>query len=188
MPGITERSTKEPVLKVKQLNHGTLGCTDLAKTRRFYEEVLGLDVVQGSPVSMMVRRGNDFTYAVVETPAHTGGMGLLGHNGFEVETFEEVEEAHAAIMAVKDEWGLKVMPTRTVHGSHTFYFEDFDGNWWEVVSAGKGGYIEAFHDESFDITGRHELDDWTEHFIKTKELKHTQEPKDRAEVIERCGL
>src|SRR3954469_24305886 len=55
-------------LKLRFLSHGTLESRDLEKTRQFYEECLGLDVVRTSPRSMMIRLGGDNTIAVVESP------------------------------------------------------------------------------------------------------------------------
>src|SRR3546814_15483548 len=53
---ITERSTKEPLLKVRRIGHVTLGVVDLAKSRRFYAAVLGFDVIQTSPIRSEERR------------------------------------------------------------------------------------------------------------------------------------
>jgi catechol 2,3-dioxygenase-like lactoylglutathione lyase family enzyme len=185
MPCITDRSEKSAVVKTKGLNHGTLGCTNLARTRQFYEEVLGLDVVQTSPISMMVGKGAPYVYAVVETPAHKNDMELLNHNGLEVETPEEVDAAYAALKAIKDEWGLNVQKPVTMHGLHTFYFRDFDGNWWEIVSAGKEGYQGMFHNKDYDLTGQHQMKDWVEEFETKKKLRHTAHPDDRAEFLSR---
>jgi catechol 2,3-dioxygenase-like lactoylglutathione lyase family enzyme len=182
MPAITDRSTKKPLLDTKRMNHGTLACRDLAKTRRFYEEVLGMDVVQTSPLSLMVRKGTDHVYAVVEAPAGDKEMNMLNHNGFEVSSAEEVEAAHAAVMSIKDEWGLKVMPVRTLHGDTCFYFLDFDGNWWEIVQVRKGGYVADFQDSDWDLTGRHQFDSWVGLYNDTKTLKHMHDPETRAAV------
>jgi len=46
-----------PVLKLNFLSHGTLESRDLVFSRRFYEEFLGLDVVQTSPISLLIRLG-----------------------------------------------------------------------------------------------------------------------------------
>src|SRR5713226_8716272 len=90
MPAITDRYEKEPLLKIQRLGHGTLECTDIAKTRRFYEEVLGLEVIQTSPLSLMVRKGTDHTYAVVETGKADKEMHMLNQNGLDVGSPEEV--------------------------------------------------------------------------------------------------
>jgi catechol 2,3-dioxygenase-like lactoylglutathione lyase family enzyme len=182
MPAITERSTKQPLLQTLRLNHGTLHCQEIAKTRRFYEEVLGLDCIQTSPISLMVRKGTDHVYAVVEMPgANATPMNMLNHNGFEVSSPEEVDAAYAQILKIKDEWDLKrVVPPKTMHGDHTFYFMDFDGNWWEVVSVREGGYVADFEDkEHWDLTGRHEADSWSELWTKERKLRHLHDPEAR---------
>ena len=54
-----------PALKPNFLSHGTLESRDLAFSRRFYEEFLGLEVVQTSPISLLIRLGGPNTIAVV---------------------------------------------------------------------------------------------------------------------------
>ncbi|HEX4193299.1 MAG TPA: VOC family protein, partial [Stellaceae bacterium] len=48
-----------PALKLNFLSHGTLDSIDIAFSRKFYEEFLGLEVVQTSPISLMIRLGGD---------------------------------------------------------------------------------------------------------------------------------
>lgn len=183
MPAITDRSVKSPILKTGRMNHGTLACKDIAVTRRFYEEVLGLEVIQTSPRSLMVRKGTDHVYAVVEMTSTNvkPDMDMLNHNGFEVETPEEVDTAHATIKSIQEEWGIKkVMPPRTMHGDRTFYFMDMDGNWWEVVYAQPGGYVADFSNSLSDITGRHDLAGWVDVWNNEKKLMHMHDPDVRA--------
>jgi catechol 2,3-dioxygenase-like lactoylglutathione lyase family enzyme len=66
MPGITHRSTRPPQLKTRLLSHGTLECRDIAASRGFYEEALGLEVQ--APVALFIRLGSQHCYAVVENP------------------------------------------------------------------------------------------------------------------------
>ncbi|HUA25033.1 MAG TPA: VOC family protein [Steroidobacteraceae bacterium] len=183
MPAITERSTKKPLLNVGVLSHGTLHCLDIAKTRRFYEEVLGMEVIQTSAISLMVRKGTEQVYAVVEQPPGTHPpMDFFNHNGFDVETRADVERARAQIMAIKDEWGLqKVLPVSAMHGDVSFFFMDFDGNWWEIVAPREGGYIANFDDrEHCDLTGQHAADGWVGVYIKEKKLLHVHDSEARA--------
>ena len=87
-----------PALKLNFLSHGTLESRDLAFSRRFYEEFLGLEVVQTSPISLLIRLGGPNTIAVVYSK-NVGGMNLLNHNGLDVRTQEEVDEAHRTVCA-----------------------------------------------------------------------------------------
>ncbi len=180
MPAITDRSTKAPLLNTLRINHGTLSCRDIAKTRRFYEEVLGLECVQTSPISLMVRKGTEHVYAVVEMKAVQKDMDMLNHNGFEVRTPAEVDAAYQQIVAIKDEWGLKkVVPPQNQHGDHTFYFVDFDGNWWEIVAVREGGYVADFADKDWDLTGRHDVE---AQLTASRKLMHMHDPEVRALV------
>jgi hypothetical protein len=62
----TEKTDKpSPALKLNFLSHGTLESRDLAFSRKFYEEFLGLDVVQTSPISLLIRLGGPNAIAVV---------------------------------------------------------------------------------------------------------------------------
>ena len=72
-----------PALKTRFLSHGTLGSKDLEKTRQFYEEFLGLEVVRTSPVSLMIRLGGQHVYAVVLTK-NKEKMPRCYHNGLDV--------------------------------------------------------------------------------------------------------
>jgi len=183
MPAITERSTKGPLLELGCLSHGTLLCQDIAKTRRFYEEVLGLDVIQTSPISLMVRKGTQQVYAVVEQPpGNRAPMDFFYHNGLDVKTAADVEKARAQLMSVKEEWGIKkITPVTPMHGDVSFFFMDFDGNWWEIVAPREGGYIANFDDkEHCDLTGQHAADGWVDTYVKEKKLLHVHDPAVRA--------
>jgi len=159
MPAITNRAKTEPLLKTVRLGHGTLECVDIVRTRRFYEEVLGLDVIQTSPLSLMIRKGTNHTYAVVETGKADKEMHMLNHNGLDVCSSEEVDAAFELLQQVKDAYGIrKIQKPRQAHGDYAFFFCDLDGNWWEIVAVRPGGYATDFGEEDRDLTGRHELD------------------------------
>src|ERR1700681_1629963 len=117
-PATSAQSGKPtPALKLNFLSHGTLESRDLAFSRRFYEEFLGLDVVQTSPISLLIRLGGPNTIAVVYSK-HVGEMNLLNHNGLDVRTREEVDEAHRIATAQADRWKLqKITKPHLQHGT-----------------------------------------------------------------------
>lgn len=161
MAVITDRATKPPLLDIKRIGHGTLESRDLVKTRRFYEEVLGFDVIQTSPRSLLIRKGLNHSYAVVENPKLDREMSRLNHNGLDVPSREAVDRAYQLLAQVKDEYDIhKLSHPAEQHGDYAFYFQDLDGNWWEIVAVDESanGYVSIFSDPSFDLTGRHELD------------------------------
>src|ERR1700747_214396 len=109
-----------PALTLNFLSHGTLESRDLAFSRRFYEEFLGLEVVQTSPISLLIRLGGPNTIAVVYSK-NVGGMNLLNHNGLDVRTQEEVDEAHRIVCAQADQGPLKkVSKPHLQHGTYSF--------------------------------------------------------------------
>jgi catechol-2,3-dioxygenase len=133
-------SKPQPALKLNFLSHGTLESKDLDFARKFYEEFLGLQVVQTSSISLLIRLGGDNTIAVVKAKNKTP-MSLLNHNGLDVETQEEVDAAYRVVMEQKDKWQLtKISKPILQHGTYSFYFWDADENCWEILTNPKGGY------------------------------------------------
>ena len=149
-------SKAESRLKLNFLSHGTLEAKDLAFTRRFYEEFLGLEVVQTSPISLMIRLGGQHTIAVVKSASKVD-MPFLNHNGLDVETQEEVDIAYQAVFEDQEKWHLhKITKPILQHGTYSFYFWDCDDNCWEILSNPKGGYTWLF--EQGDQAGKGHMD------------------------------
>ncbi len=158
MPQITTSCrTDDPLIPITIISHGTLASIDLQASRKFYEEVLGFDVVQVSPVSLLLRKGSPHAYVVVET-GEPSKMTMLDHNGVDLESREAVDKAFETLKAVKDQYGIKrVNKIMQQHGAYSFYFQDRDGNWWEVMHGHGNGYAFAY-EEGRDLTGRTDVD------------------------------
>ena len=159
MPQITTSCrTEKPLIPIEMISHGTLTSFDLQKSRRFYEEVLGLEVIQVSPVSLLTRKGTDHVYVVVET-GEPSTMAMFDHNGVDVPSRSAVNEAHAALTENKAEYGLgRITRPLDQHGAYSFYFADCDGNWWEIVHARPRGYSSLYEDQARDLTGRADVE------------------------------
>jgi catechol 2,3-dioxygenase-like lactoylglutathione lyase family enzyme len=156
VPLRAQHGKRSPALKLKFLSHGTLETRDLAFSRKFYEEFLGLDVVQTSPISLLIRLGGPNTIAVVYSK-QAGEMTLLNHNGLDVGTQEEVDEAHRIVCTEADTWKLKkITKPHLQHGTYSFFFWDADGNCWEILTNPDGGYSWLF--EQGDQKGKGHLD------------------------------
>jgi catechol 2,3-dioxygenase-like lactoylglutathione lyase family enzyme len=135
---------REPALKVRFLSHGTLEARDIDKSRRFYEDFLGLDVVRTSHKSLMIRLGGEHTIAVIRT-INTAQRTVYTHNGLDVGTREEVDAAYRVVLEQRAQWGIaEVMAPADLHGAYSFYFKDLDGNWWEILTNPEGGYSWMF--------------------------------------------
>lgn len=135
---------KDPILKLNFLSHGTLEARDLDKSRQFYSEFLGLNVVRTSPISLMIKLGGQHTIAIVQNPKK-GEMPVLNHNGLDVATRAEVDHCYQLVVEQKEKWGIK-KATKPVeqHGTYSFYFCDLDDNWWEILTNPQGGYAWMF--------------------------------------------
>lgn len=159
MPQITTSwKTGTPLLEVGVISHGTLSSVDLQASRKFYEEVLGLEVVQQSSASLLLRKGSNHTYVVVET-GEPSKMTMLDHNGLDLKDRQAVDEAFKILTAVKDQYGIKrINKAMEQHGAYSFYFQDLDGNWWEILAGRGNGYMFAFEEKERDITGRTDID------------------------------
>lgn len=135
----------EPALKLNFLSHGTLESKDLERARGFYTDFLGLEVIRTSPISLLVRLGGNNTIAVVEQKNRDETMSMLNHNGLDVETQEEVDEAHRIVTEQAEQWGLhKIGKVKLQHGTYSFFFWDMDDNCWEILTNPPGGYTWLF--------------------------------------------
>lgn len=154
MDGATTLQKVEPLLKLNFLSHGTVEVNDLERARRFYEEVLGLEIVQTSSRSLQLRLNSKTTVVAVETKKPVQA-GLFSHIGFDVETKEDVNRAHALVTKVRKAYGIKKI-TRPVdqHGTYAFYIQDVDGNYWEILTNPPGGYSYLFDRDETDVSWR----------------------------------
>jgi len=144
-PQSTVNRPKNPALKcLTFLSHGTLESRDVEKTRKFYEECLGIETVRTSPISLMVRLGGNNTIAVVQNE-RKAKMSLLAHNGLDVPTREDVDHCHRTLEELQEKWGIKqITRPSDQHGTYSFYFCDLDDNWWEILTNPPGGYSWMF--------------------------------------------
>lgn len=126
---------KKSIVPSTVLSHGTLMCRDMAKSRKFYTEFLGLEVVRHGKPAMMFRLGTGMHVVAVES-SKLADMHVLHHWGVDVSSSEEVDEAHANALEYQDEYGIqKVLNVTDQHGVYSFYLRDLDNNWWEVQYA-----------------------------------------------------
>ena len=143
-------------LKLNFLSHGTIETTDTEKSRKFYEDFLGLEVIRTSPISLLLRLGGTNVLACVEVKEKVE-MPMLNHNGLAVLTKADVDEAYRVAEAPSKKWGIKKI-TRPLdqHGTYAFFICDPDDNWWEILTNPEGGYSWMF--DRGEQTGRGHLD------------------------------
>jgi hypothetical protein len=142
---ITERqSTIAPCVNTIVLERGTFLTTDLTKMRRLFEDVLDLECVRYERDALLVReRGHGpgearagepyWVLEVREVAAIENPQGLLNHWGVFVSSQGDVDRAYQTLLERKDDYGIaRVQRPCAAHGAYSFYFQDFDSNWWEV--------------------------------------------------------
>lgn len=137
-------ATQSP-LGLTRFSHASVECRNLAFTRRFLEEVLGLETVPRDEKSLWAGvKGNDHRILVIEVEKKAR-MPFANHNGLDVSTKEEVDTAREIIERDAEKWGIKgIAPAKFNHGSYTFYFWDGDENAWEILSNPDHGYNSYF--------------------------------------------
>jgi catechol 2,3-dioxygenase-like lactoylglutathione lyase family enzyme len=125
------------IVRPLRLSHGTLLCANLTRTRTFYEEFLGLEVVRHAPSAMMFRLATGMHVVCVEIgPEKLWEMHVLHHWGIDVDSQQAVDEAHENANVHKEAYGIqKIMKPVMQHGAYSFYLQDLDNNWWEIQSA-----------------------------------------------------
>src|SRR5260221_13886089 len=93
---------KSSIVHPMLLSHGTLMCKDLARSRRFYEEFLGLEVVRHARPAMMLRLKTGMYVVAVCIGEKVPNQHVLTHWGLNVASREEVDRAHADARRLKD--------------------------------------------------------------------------------------
>jgi catechol 2,3-dioxygenase-like lactoylglutathione lyase family enzyme len=133
------------VLKLKFISHGTLEARDFDRSRRFYEDFMGFEVIRASNMSLMIRLGGEHIYVVVPKDEKGAPMSVRNHNGVDVFSDADVDEAYRLVVRDAEQWGLhKISKPMVQHGTYSFYFWDGDDNSWEILCNPKGGYSWMF--------------------------------------------
>jgi catechol 2,3-dioxygenase-like lactoylglutathione lyase family enzyme len=113
---------------LKGMRHIALKVRDVARSKKFYQEVLGMDVVWEPDVqNVYLSSGCDniAIHGVPESFLQTAEERQLDHLGFVVESRERVEELESQFRAQ----GVKIVHPFKIHrdGSASFYCADPDG-------------------------------------------------------------
>lgn len=152
--GADEASHTGAVLPMNRpviLSHGTMTCRDLAASRRFYEEFLGLDCVRHIERGLLLRKGGYCSIVCLEVGDHVKPVDRQHHWGIDLASREAVDRALALAHEHKEKYGIQRISRITErHGDYSFYFTDLDGNYWEFQYAGTGqGTGAGRYDEMF---------------------------------------
>ncbi len=120
------------------LTHGTMECTDLAASVRFYNEGLGLDVITHVPTV----RPHDvkhpatpwYVVSLEVPPKNKHNQTPLQRYTVAVGSSAALAEAHREFTARREEFGVTgIGEIQETAGGESFLICDLDRNWWEIA-------------------------------------------------------
>ena len=128
------------------LSHGTVECTDMVATRRFYADFLGLDSHRPFREAQYIYRGGPWTVVCV---CVDGGEGkeqpVDNHFKITVGTADEVDAAHAAAVENRELFGIEqIRDVVEQDGRRGFLLQDLNHSWWEITDIDQGYYDRIF--------------------------------------------
>ena len=117
------------------MSHGTLQCDDKVASDRFYQEVLGLQIVGGGRMSTYIKHPSTPWYIVVLPGLKREYLSPINRFTLKVASPEEVGEAHRKFSTAGEQIGITDLEDmRISDGMASFIFSDLDRNWWEVTA------------------------------------------------------
>jgi catechol 2,3-dioxygenase-like lactoylglutathione lyase family enzyme len=135
----------KPLVTPHLLSHGTVECQDMAKTRRFYEEFLGIDVIRPLPEAQYMWRGGAWTVVCVHVDGEPKEQGPENRFELALASASDVKAAHAAALAQKSAFDMKkVTDLSERNGIVSFMIQDLDNAWWEISNVTLKHYDDLF--------------------------------------------
>ena len=114
--------------------HGTLQCDDVERSRRFYVEVLGLEIAAGFNTAQYIKHPATPWYIVVLQRSPRQYLAPVNRFTLQMGSAVEVEQAHREFEARQNDLGITEVGTlENNNGKTSFIFSDLDKNWWELT-------------------------------------------------------
>jgi catechol 2,3-dioxygenase-like lactoylglutathione lyase family enzyme len=115
--------------------HGTLQCDDIERSRRFYTEVLGLEIAAGFNNAQYIKHASAPWYIVVLKRSPRQYLAPVNRFTLELGSQTEVEQAHRDFAASRETIGITELgDLDQTNGNVGFIFSDVDRNWWELTA------------------------------------------------------
>ena len=117
--------------------HGTLQCDDIERSRRFYVEVLGLEIAAGFNTAQYIKHPATPWYLVVLQRSPRQYLAPVNRFTLQLASAAEVEQAHREFVSNKKSLGINdIADIDRADGKVNFIFSDPDKNWWELTANG----------------------------------------------------
>ena len=139
-------SMVEPMIKPELLSHGTIECSDIAATRRFLTEFLGIDVVRPLPEAQYLWKGGPWSVVCVCVEGgEAKDQSPDNHFKLAVDSAADVDAAHAAAVKHRDDFGiLQVLDVEERAGVRAFKLQDMNKTWWEIANLNQAHFEALF--------------------------------------------
>ena len=114
--------------------HGTLQCDDLERSRRFYTEVLGLEIAAGFSTAQYIKHPASPWYIVILQRKPRQYLAPVNRFTLQLGSASEIEQAHRDFSTNGAAAGITDLgELETTNGTTSFIFSDVDKNWWELT-------------------------------------------------------
>ncbi len=135
-----------PLVQNEFFSHGTIECTDMAATRRFLTDFLGLDIIRPLKEAQYMWKGGPWSVVCVcVADGEAKDQSPENHFKLAVEEAGDVDSAHAAALAQKDDYGIvQVHDVREENGVRSFKLQDLNKHWWEIANVSQAYYDRLF--------------------------------------------
>lgn len=133
------------LVKTEQLSHGTIECNDIAATRRFLNEFLGIDVVRPLPEAQYMWKGGPWSVVCVCVEGEQKDQGPENRFRLAVDSDAEVDAAHRAALERRDDYAIKKITDIAIsNGVRSFMLQDLNHVWWEIAHVDLAYYDKLF--------------------------------------------
>ncbi|MEA2658755.1 MAG: hypothetical protein QOF64_1351 [Candidatus Binatota bacterium] len=114
--------------------HGTLQCDDLERSRRFYTEVLGLEIAAGFSTAQYIKHPASPWYIVILQRKPRQYLAPVNRFTLQLGSASEIEQAYRDFSTNGAAPGITDLgKLDSVNGKTSFIFSDPDKNWWELT-------------------------------------------------------
>ncbi len=133
------------LVQTEQLSHGTIECNDIAATRRFLNEFLGIDVVRPLAEAQYMWKGGPWSVVCVCVDGEQKDQGPENRFRLAVDSDAEVEASHKAALTHRDDYAIKkVTDVVSEGGVKSFMLQDLNHVWWEIAHVDLAHYDRLF--------------------------------------------
>ncbi len=139
-------SAATPLIRNDFFSHGTIECADMAATRRFLVDFLGLDMIRPLKEAQYMWKGGPWSVVCVNIQdGECKEQAIENRFVLSVASVAEVDAAHASALALKHEYEIKdVTGLKDAGGHRSFMVKDLNNTWWEISSVSQVYYDGIF--------------------------------------------